>query len=198
MIKLICKIKEYKSIFLIINLLILLPSIRFFVKFSNFYMFIFYVVGINILTYLIFKNIKKIYKLFNYPLWSIFWGVLTVLNFYIYPIIDARRNLGKVSTGDDAMILASKSLMSKGKIYDLIIDFKTPISPGSAWVIFNTPFSFFDLYFLFTPFYFIIISVPILIFVLYSHVNYDNLLEIINKDFNLHLNKIDLSKSILS
>ena len=193
MIKLICKIKEYKSIFLIINLLILLPSIRFFVKFSNFYMFIFYVVGINILTFLIFKNIKK-FKFLNYPLWFIFWGVLTVLNFYIYPIIDARRNLGKGSTGDDAMILASKSLMSTGKIYDLIIDFKTPISPGSAWVIFNNPFSFFDLYFLFTPFYFIIISVPILIFVLYSHVNHDILLEIINKDFNLHFNKIDLSK----
>ena len=174
--------------------MLLLPSIRFFVKFSNFYLFIFYVVGINILTFLIFKNIKKIYKLFNYPLWIIFWGLLTVLNFYIYPIIDARRNLGKGSTGDDAMILASKSLMSTGKIYDLIIDFKTPISPGPAWVIFNSPFSFFDLYFLFTPFYFIIISVPILIFVLYSHVNHDILLEIINKDFNLHFNKIDLSK----
>ena len=68
---------------------------------------------------------------------------------YIYPIIDARRNLGKGSTGDDAMILASKSLISTGKIYDFIIDFKTPISPGPAWVIFNSPFSFFDLYFLF-------------------------------------------------
>ena len=56
---LILKIREHKSFFLIINLLLLLPSIRFFVKFSNFYLFIFYVVGINILTFLIFKNIKK-------------------------------------------------------------------------------------------------------------------------------------------
>jgi hypothetical protein len=142
---LILKIREHKSFFLIINLLLLLPSIRFFVKFSNFYLFIFYVVGINILTFLIFKNIKK-FKFLNYPLWFIFWGVLTVLNFYIYPIIDARRNLGKGSTGDDAMILASKSLMSTGKIYDLIIDFKTPISPGPAWVIFNAPFSIFDMF----------------------------------------------------
>ena len=153
---LILKIREHKSFFLIINLLLLLPSIRFFVKFSNFYLFIFYVVGINILTYLIFKNIKK-FKFLNYPLWFIFWGVLTVLNFYIYPIIYARRNLGKGSTGDDAMILASKSLMSTGKIYDLIIDFKTPISPGPAWVIFNAPFSIFDMFFLFSPFYLLVI-----------------------------------------
>ena len=93
---LILKIREHKSFFLIINLLFLLPSVRFFVKFSNFYLFIFYVVGINILTFLIFKNIKK-FKFLNYPLWFIFWGVLTVLNFYIYPIIDARRNLGSLS-----------------------------------------------------------------------------------------------------
>ncbi|SDE33007.1 hypothetical protein SAMN05421544_10720 [Riemerella columbipharyngis] len=147
--------------FLMVNLLILLPSLRFFIKFSIYHLFFIYLVLANISMYYLLKNIKKYYNIFNYPFWIIFIGGLSILNFYIYPIIDARRNIGKGSTGDDAMILASKSLMSTGKLYDLMIDAKTPISPGPAWVIFNAPFSIFDLYFLLSPFYLLIILLVI-------------------------------------
>ncbi|MGV0925164.1 hypothetical protein [Empedobacter tilapiae] len=80
------------------------------------------------------------------------------INYFIYPKVDARKHIGnKGSTADDAMILAAKSWEDNGLMYDLIISEMEPISPGPGWIILNSPFIYFDVYFLFGAFYLFIL-----------------------------------------
>lgn len=137
---------------ILLNFFILFPSIRFFVKFLNIYVFIVFIIVFNFILFLMSKDFVK--KILSYSIWQIGLIFLTISNYFIYPIVDARKNkVNSGSTGDDAMILAAKSLRKTGKLYDVMINDYTPISPGPGWVIVNSPFTFFDLYFLFTPIY---------------------------------------------
>ena len=142
------------ALLIILNFIIVFPSIRFFSKFLNIYFFAVYVILFNAFLVLIISKKEAIKKILSLPIWSGVILILGIANYFIYPIIDARKKtVNSGSTGDDAMILAAHSFKNSGKIYDVFINNHTPISPGPAWVIFNTPFSLLDLYFLFSPFY---------------------------------------------
>lgn len=138
---------------IILNLLIVLPSVRFFSKFVNIYAFIGYLILFNLFIFLWFD--KKIFKKsFSYPIGFIILSMLFLCNYFIYPILDARKkNANNGSTGDDSIIIAANTLKSSGKLYDVFINSFTPISPGPAWVIFNSPFTLLHIYFLFSPVY---------------------------------------------
>lgn len=140
---------------LLFNLLIVFPSIRFFDKILSVSIFIIYIFIANI----IFLFRKKIldFKIFRYKWWILFIIASTVLNCIIYPKVDARKNIGSGSTGDDAIILAAQTLKTTGKLYDVYIDESTPISPGPGWVLLNSGFVLLDLYVLFSPFYLLIL-----------------------------------------
>lgn len=71
----------------------------------------------------------------------------------IYPYADARRNTGRGSTADDAMIQCAKSFLAKGDMYAKPLPSGEATSPGPAWVIINIPFSTTGLYRLLSPFY---------------------------------------------
>ncbi len=137
---------------LLFNFLIVFSSIRFFLKFTNIYIFIVYGILLNIFVFLIYERYKRsIVKLFN---WKVFIVFIAICSFFLYPIIDARKSeKGKGSTGDEALILSANTLKSSCKLYDATIDSTTPISPGPGWVILNSPFVLLNVYFLFTPFY---------------------------------------------
>ena len=142
------------ALLIILNFIIVFPSIRFFSKFLNIYFFAVYVILFNAFLVLIISKKEAIKKILSLPIWSGVILILGIANYFIYPIIDARKKTANSgSTGDDAMILAANSFKNSGKMYDIFINNHTPISPGPAWVIFNTPFSLLDLYFLFSPFY---------------------------------------------
>ena len=142
------------ALLIILNFIIVFPSIRFFSKFLNIYFFVLYVILFNAFLVLIISKKEAIKKILSLPIWSGVILILGIANYFIYPIIDARKKTANSgSTGDDAMILAANSFKNSGKMYDVFINNHTPISPGPAWVIFNTPFSLLDLYFLFSPFY---------------------------------------------
>ena len=142
------------ALLIILNFIIVFPSIRFFSKFLNIYFFAVYVILFNAFLVLIISKKEAIKKILSLPIWGGVVIILSIANYFIYPIIDARKKtVNSGSTGDDAMILAANSFKNSGKMYDVFINNHTPISPGPAWVIFNTPFSLLDLYFLFSPFY---------------------------------------------
>lgn len=145
--------KKYLYI-LIMNFVIVFPSIRFFNKFLNLYFYGFYIILFNLLLIILINKKKVIKNILSFPYWFYSLLLLTISNYFIYPIIDARKiKVNSGSTGDDAIILAAKSFTNSGKIYDLYINNHTPISPGPAWIIMNIPFTLPHLYFLFSPFY---------------------------------------------
>lgn len=147
-----------KKIFLIllINLIILVPSLRFFSKFMSIYLGITYIIFGNIFFYFLF--VKRIY--FQQKIWLFYPFAIGILNYFIYPVIDARRKNGVGSTADDAMFLATKSFFSTGKMYDLFINRGTPISPGPGWIIMNLGIIN-KLYFCFTPLYLFVLFIII-------------------------------------
>lgn len=145
------------ALLIILNFIIVFPSIRFFSKFLTVYFWVLYILIFNLLSVFIFFKKDTFKKILSLPIWSGLALILGIANYFIYPIIDARKKTANSgSTGDDAMIMAANSFKNSGKMYDVFINSHTPISPGPAWVIFNTPFSLLDLYFLFTPFYLLV------------------------------------------
>ncbi len=62
------------------------------------------------------------------------------------------------------MILASNTLRTTGKLYDVYIDESAPISPGSGWILMNSGFSLFNVYFLFGATYIAILLATIRFF----------------------------------
>lgn len=149
------------------NLLIVFPSIRFFDKILSLYVFIFYFFVANAVYFL--RNKILNLKLLRYKWWILFLIISTILNLVIYPKVDARRNHGSGSTGDDAIILASKSLETTAKLYDVYIDKNTPISPGPGWVLLNSGFVLLDLYVLFSPFYLLVLFLVLRKYVFDDH-----------------------------
>ncbi|MBW8524026.1 hypothetical protein K0U91_02150 [Chryseobacterium chendengshani] len=141
--------------FFLFNFLIVLPSIRFFDKILSIPIFVIYFIVANIIY--IFRTKISNLKIFRYKWWILFIVVSTVLNCIIYPKVDDRKNSGKGSTGDDAIILAAQTLKTTGKLYDVYIDENTPISPGPGWVLINSGFVLLDLYVFFSPFYLLIL-----------------------------------------
>lgn len=134
---------------ILFSLVIVLPSFRLFFKIDQPYFFPLYV----LLSYGIFFNVDKIIKLKIISLlwWMSFIVFITVLSFYLYPILSLRKNPG--STGDDAIILSAQTLLTTGKLYDVQIDASAPISPGPAWILVNSVFVLSNLYWLFAPVY---------------------------------------------
>jgi len=145
--------------------------------------------------YLIFKNRKIISQLSRIA--SIQWiniGIITVfiiLTFFIYPVADARKAIGKGSTGDDAIIEPVKQLLSSGKLYDVKLYDGAPVSPGPGWILLNAPFVVFNCYYLFTPMYLLasifLISFATTIclhFIFYSTSDYYQPLHLLNRGKN--------------
>lgn len=79
--------------------------------------------------------------------------ILSVINWFVYPIIDGRKAQGLGSTGDDAMIEPIRSLLAGGGLYDARLYDGAPISPGPGWILLNAPLTISGLYFLITPVY---------------------------------------------
>lgn len=140
-------------IYLFMNIILLLPSFRLLLKFFNVYVLIAYLIASNILIFLFF-NYKKNIKILDFPLWKYFLILFTIANYFIYPMVDARKKSGKYgSTADDAVIVAVETLKGSGKLYDATLVTKEPISPGPGWLLMNSGFVLSDCYFLLNPFY---------------------------------------------
>ena len=134
------------------NLIIVIPSFRFFLKFLNIYFLVFYIVIAN-LVFVFWKKLELL-KVIKTPIWLGFCVLISIANFYIYPLANARsQTANSGSTGDDAMIIAANTLKTSAKLYDVTINQLAPISPGPGWILLNSGFVLGNIYFLLTPFY---------------------------------------------
>ena len=134
------------------NLIIVIPSFRFFLKFLNIYFLVFYIVIAN-LVFVFWKKLELL-KVIKTPIWLVFCVLISIANFYIYPLANARsQTANSGSTGDDAMIIAANTLKTSAKLYDVTINQLAPISPGPGWILLNSGFVLGNIYFLLTPFY---------------------------------------------
>lgn len=134
------------------NVIIVIPSFRFFLKFLNIYFLVFYIVIANL--FFIFWKKLEFLKAIRLPFWLVFCVLISIANFYIYPLANARsQTANSGSTGDDAMIIAAKTLKTTAKLYDVSISQIAPISPGPGWILLNSGFVLGNIYFLLTPFY---------------------------------------------
>ena len=146
--------KNKYLLLIILNLILILPSIRFFDKFLNLYFFGFYILFFNFIFIVSINKKEIVKKILSFPYWGFILIILSIANYFIYPLVDARKKIANSgSTGDDAMILAANTLKSTAKLYDVIINNHTPISPGPGWIILNSPFPLLNLFFLFSPIY---------------------------------------------
>ena len=143
-------------LFLLLNLLFVLPTFRAFMKFSDIKILIVYIILFNSCIFLITKYTKVISKL-NNKLWLVIILATSVAAYFVYPKVDSRKFSGNFgSTADDAFILGVESFRNSGKIYDVSISDIAPTSPGPGWIIMNSPFVFSKAYSLFLVFYFAI------------------------------------------
>jgi len=99
-------------------------------------------------------SFKPLAAILNWRFLSYGLVVLFAIAAYaIYPIADARKQFGKGSTGDDAIIEPARTLMHDAKLYNVILYDGVPISPGPGWILINSPFALLKIYWLLTPFY---------------------------------------------
>src|ERR1700754_3538157 len=68
--------------------------------------------------------------------------VLTITIYFVYPVADARIDIGAGSTSDDAMMAPIHALLAGHRLYDLGGLLTVPASPGPAWLLANAPFTF--------------------------------------------------------
>ncbi len=153
-----------KNIEIIVLFLILfVPSLRAIFKYlpqpelislfigSVLLLFYFFIFNNNQITNRIFNTRKPV-------LWFviIMITIFIIINFFIYPIADARKLIGKGSTGDDAIIESAKQFLLTGDMYDVTLQGGASVSPGPGWILLNSIFVFGDCYFFFTPMYILI------------------------------------------
>ncbi len=74
--------------------------------------------------------------------------IFAIAAFIIYPIADSRKDIGKGSTGDDAMIVAALTIPGDGRLYDVALYDGAPVSPGPGWILLNAPFALLDIFWL--------------------------------------------------
>lgn len=138
----------YRNVFVklgLFSLIVVIPSIRFFFKIDLVVLTPLYL----LLAYSIFFNLHRIIglRVSRGMWWLAFIILVAAAVYFIYPVLSLRRNPG--STGDDSIILAAQSLLGGGRLYDVEISAKEPISPGPAWIILNAPFVLLHIYWLF-------------------------------------------------
>lgn len=151
-----------KTEFVILFLLMFIPSLRAIYKYlpkpevASF----FWGISLLLFYYLLFN--KKIVH-FHFKKRSVtfllafaFIFVFSILSYLIYPIADARKTIGKGSSADDAIIEPVKNFLSNGKLYDVKLYDGAPVSPGPAWILINSIFVFYNCYFLITPVYLVV------------------------------------------
>jgi hypothetical protein len=129
----------------IFSFIIVIPSVRLFLKIDLLWLFPIYL----LVVYFIFFNLKAINssEISKRMWWLVFILLVAALSHFIYPVVSLRSNPG--STGDDAVRLSAQTLRNSAKLYDVEISPTEPISPGPAWILFNSPFVLFNLYWLF-------------------------------------------------
>jgi hypothetical protein len=71
----------------------------------------------------------------------------------VYPIADARRNIGAGSTADDAMLMAARSFLEGHSMYAYYLPGGIRLSPGPGWVLLNLPFLNSVCFWMMGPFY---------------------------------------------
>jgi len=85
--------------------------------------------------------------------------LITLINFFVYPIADNLKYQGRGSDQDDALIVTAGNLVLGKNPYEAHTYFHSnPISPGPGWIILCLPFALKGLYFLLTPFYIMLLS----------------------------------------
>ncbi len=82
-------------------------------------------------------------------------GILLV-TIFVYPRADALKEVGRGSTSDDALIVAAQNFYTGKGMYSETLYDTGPISPGPAWVLFNSPLTVTGMYFLLNPVYLIV------------------------------------------
>ncbi len=155
--------------FIVLFLILFVPSLRAIFKYLPNPELLSIFIGLILLFYYYFiLRVKKINQILN-KIPSIQWifiviiSIFIIANYFIYPIADARKLVGKGSTGDDAIIEPVKKFLSTGKMYDVTLNGDVPVSPGPGWILLNSLFVICNSYYLFTPFY---ISISILLYLL--------------------------------
>lgn len=147
----------YIIYFVLFNIFFVIPSFRFLLKFTSEFFLVLFSCIVNTLFYFFLTSKFKL-PFQNTKIWIVGIIFLASINYFVYPKVDARKNIeNKGSTADDAIILATKSWENNGLMYDLMISEIEPISPGPGWVILNSPFIHYNIYFLFSPFYILLL-----------------------------------------
>ncbi len=95
------------------------------------------------------------------PLSYVLIFIYSAISFIIYPIADARKNIGKGSTADDAIIESALTLLRSDHLYSPTLYDGAPISPGPGWILQNASFVLFDIYWLLSTFY---ITIAVIVF----------------------------------
>jgi hypothetical protein len=145
---------------ILLLLFLVIPSFRAIFKYSPYQIatLICYVAICTIFYYLFSKS-EKHQKIFIEKILGFKWlAYMLILLFaitmwMIYPIADARKNIGAGSTADDAIIEASLTLLQDARLYSATTYDGAPISPGPGWILLNSPFVLFGIYWLFPTFH---------------------------------------------
>ena len=144
---------------MVLFLLLFLPSLRVIYKYLPYPEPISISIGaVLALFYFFIFNNQILNRLFNSRtrvIWFIFivLSIFIIVNYFIYPIADARKFIGKGSTGDDAIIEAARQFYLTGNMYDIVLQGNAPVSPGPGWILLNSLFVYNNCYFLLTPTY---------------------------------------------
>lgn len=147
---------------IVLFLLIFIPSLRGIVKYLPFsgLICVIYALLVSIFCYFAVYKVNFFRSIYEYidQKWIlfIFVAIYIIVNFFIYPIADIRKEFGMGSTADDAFIETVRQFMSNGRLYDVVLYDGTPISPGPAWILINSPFVLLNCYILKTPSYILI------------------------------------------
>ena len=84
-------------------------------------------------------------------LFGLLLAIITIANFFMYPIADNLKKNMRGSDQDDAIIQTGQTLLSGHNPYHAHLYTGFPISPGPGIVLLSIPFAAYNRYFLLTP-----------------------------------------------
>lgn len=148
---------------LVLFIFIQIPSLRILYKVSQekayFIAPLYLILSLFYYKILLFSNNKLIDRVLNsFYLTFLILIVLVIANYYLYPIVDARKLMMLGSDQDDAVIEVAKKMFDGLSPYSAET-YKNPgASTGPGLVLLLSPFVYFKSYFLVTPFFIAILQ----------------------------------------
>lgn len=100
------------------------------------------------------SNFSGLNRVLNWrPLSYCLITVNAIVAYFLYPIADGRKQIGKGSAADDAIIEPALTLLRNESLYSPALYGGVPISPGPGWILQNASFALLDIFWLMSAFY---------------------------------------------